>query len=229
MVPLLPPGWQKTLEPVLQEEFFKNLISFLANERQARKNIFPAVENIFAALEKLDYANVKVVILGQDPYHGAGQAIGLSFAVPNEFYPKPPSLQNIFKELQSDLEISLQKGHSDLLGWVKQGVLLLNTVLTVEENTPLSHRNQGWEQFTNRIIAVLSERKEPMIFILWGSHAQKLKASIDQSKHFVIESAHPSPLSAYRGFFGSKVFSRVNEILVKNKQSPIRWEEISEN
>lgn len=227
MLASLLPGWQKILEPIMRENFFKKLISFLENER-SEKNIFPSEENVFRIFKELDFPDVKVVILGQDPYHGPGQALGLSFAVPNDFFPKPPSLQNIFKEIYSDLGVVIPKGQSDLSGWVKQGVLLLNTVLTVEESTPLSHRNQGWEQFADGVITALNERVDPVVFILWGSHAQKFKTRINLNKHFIFESAHPSPLSAYRGFFGSRVFSRVNEILFQNNKKPIQWESVSD-
>ncbi|MBC7396111.1 MAG: uracil-DNA glycosylase [Bdellovibrionales bacterium] len=227
MLKALPPGWVEKLAPVKKEPYFIKLQQFLAEEYRAGKMIYPAKKNIFRALQEVDLPAVKVVILGQDPYHGPGQATGFSFAVPNALKRKPPSLRNIFKELESDLKIQLKTQESDLTGWVAQGVLLLNTVLTVEAEKPLSHRNQGWELFTDRIIEILNQRIEPMVFILWGSHAQKLKAKLDLKRHRVLESVHPSPLSAYRGFFGSKVFSKSNESLNELKQSPVRWEKIS--
>ena len=223
----LPPVWKEKIEPLAQEPFFKKLTAFLKAEYQAKKIIYPARPNILRALQELDLPRVKVVILGQDPYHGPGQAIGFSFAVPNDLFPKPPSLQNIMKELQEDLKISVPKEQSDLTGWVHQGVLLLNTVLTVEASKPLSHRDQGWEKFTDRVMEILGARKEPIVFILWGSHAQKMKAKIDLSRHAVIESPHPSPLSSYRGFFGSRPFSRTNAYLKQWGKKPIQWEKIS--
>ncbi len=223
----LPSVWREKLEPIKQEVFFRNLIQFLDGEYRQGKVIYPEKKNIFRALEEVDLPHVKVVIIGQDPYHGPHQAMGLSFAVPNDLRIKPPSLQNIFKELESDLQVKLPKNDSDLLGWVDQGVLLLNRVLTVEAGKAFSHRDQGWEWFTERIIDLLSERRDPMVFILWGSHAQKLKERIDLKTHAVIESAHPSPLSAYRGFLGSRVFSRANAELAKFKKTPIHWKRIS--
>lgn len=201
-------------------------MQFLDSEYQAQKEIYPSKAQVMRALTALDLPDVKVVILGQDPYHGSGQAMGLSFAVPNELFPKPPSLQNIFKELKTDLGISVAKDQSDLTGWVQQGVLLLNTVLTVEASKPLSHRDQGWEQFTDRVMMELGSRSQPLVFILWGGHAQKMKSKINLQTHRVIESPHPSPLSSYRGFFGSKPFSRANEYLKEMNQSPIRWGQI---
>jgi uracil-DNA glycosylase len=223
----LPPVWQRILSPLKKEPYFKKLSTFLKSEVDAKKIIYPAGKNILRALQSLDLPEVKVVILGQDPYHGKDQAIGFSFAVPNELTPKPPSLKNIFKELQSDLAIAIPENLSDLTGWVSQGVLLLNTVLTVRAGEPLSHRDHGWEQFTDQVIRELNLREKPLVFVLWGSHAQKFKSQIDSSKHAVLESAHPSPLSAYRGFLGSKIFSRVNQCLRKFGETPIRWEQIS--
>lgn len=203
------------------------LLEFLKTEYESGKQIYPERKNIFRALEELDLPKVKVVIIGQDPYHGPDQAIGLSFAVPNELRLKPPSLKNIFKELQSDLNVTIPENSSDLSGWVDQGVLLLNRVLTVQASQAFSHREKGWEEFTSRIVDILNERLEPMVFILWGSHAQKLIDKIDVQRHSVIQSAHPSPLSAYRGFFGSKVFSKTNEILKTFHQEPIDWQRVS--
>ena len=223
----LPAVWREKLRPLKNEPFFKQLTTFLKSEYQTKKIIYPAQKNILRAIQNLDLPEVKVVILGQDPYHGVGQAIGFSFAVPNELMPKPPSLKNIFKELESDLGIKVDKNLSDLTGWVKQGVLLLNTVLTVEAGAPLSHRDKGWEIFTDRVISELNAREKPLVFVLWGSHAQKLKTKINLSKHVVLESAHPSPLSAHRGFMGSKIFSKINECLRKFGETPIRWELIS--
>ena len=223
----LPPVWRDKLSPLKNEKFFKDLSAFLRAEYSAHKVIYPARKNVLRALQEIDLPDVKVVILGQDPYHGPDQAIGFSFAVPNELRKKPPSLQNIFKELKSDLGVTPRLGESDLSGWVEQGVLLLNTVLTVEAAQPLSHRDRGWEQFTDCVIAELNARKKPVVFVLWGSHAQKFKAKIDLTKHVVLESAHPSPLSAHRGFLGSKIFSKINARLVKLKQKPIDWAMVS--
>ena len=219
----LPTHWKKHLSAVKEESYFKKLTQFLNNEYQTKKSIYPQKEFILRALQSLDYDQVKIVILGQDPYHGPNQAIGLSFAVPNALKPKPPSLMNIFKEVSSDLRIDMSKAESELSGWVQQGVLLLNTVLTVRAQQAFSHRDQGWEQFTDNIISHLNARQDPIIFILWGSAAQKKKELIKGSQHFIIESAHPSPLSSYRGFFGSKPFSRCNEILLKLNKKPIDW------
>jgi uracil-DNA glycosylase len=223
----LPPVWREKLSPIKTATFFKDLTQFLKNEYSAGKIIYPARQHVLRALQELDLPAVKVVILGQDPYHGPDQAIGFSFAVPNELRKKPPSLQNIFKELKSDLGITPEPGLSDLTGWVKQGVLLLNTVLTVEAAQPLSHRDRGWEQFTDQIITELNAREKPLVFILWGSHAQKFKAKIDLKKHIVLESAHPSPLSAHRGFMGSKIFSKTNAALEKLGIKPIDWSKVS--
>jgi uracil-DNA glycosylase len=221
------PDWKSKIGPISAEPYFLKLMEFLKSEHHSGKVIYPNSQNIFRAFETLDLPDVKVVIFGQDPYHGSGQATGYSFAVPNEFMPKPPSLKNIFKELESDLGMTLPKNQSDLSGWVGQGVLLLNTVLTVEDATPFSHRNQGWEQFTDQVIEVLNSRVDPIIFVLWGSHAQKLKSKIISPDHAVLESAHPSPLSAYRGFLGSKIFTKINEKLTEFGKKPINWLNVS--
>jgi uracil-DNA glycosylase len=223
----LPKKWKAELESEVVLPYFKNLTSFLDAEKKAGKVIYPNQKNILRALSDLDVQDVKVVILGQDPYHGENQAIGLSFAVPNDLRLKPPSLQNIFKELESDLKITIDKTKSDLSGWVEQGVLLLNTVLTVEKNLPFSHREQGWEQFTDRIIEILDGQKKPIVFILWGMHAQKKKQLLKSGRHPIIESPHPSPLSAHRGFFGSRPFSKANAILKKLGDKEIKWSQVS--
>jgi uracil-DNA glycosylase len=223
----LPPVWKSLLSREMNEAYFQKLTEFLAREYRSEKLIHPQPQWILRALQLVDYEKVKVVILGQDPYHGEGQAIGLSFGVANELFPKPPSLMNIFKELKSDLGIEIQKNHTDLTGWAEQGVLLLNTVLTVRNGEAFSHRDAGWEFFTDRVIARLNERGTPLVFILWGAAAQKKKSLITSPHHFVLESAHPSPLSASRGFFGSRPFSKTNEILVDQlKQSPIDWSKL---
>lgn len=220
----LPRKWRGYLEEEKNKDYFKSLTAFLRSESKSGQKVFPSKDNILRALQSLDYDDVKVVILGQDPYHGEGQAVGFSFAVPNSLKPKPPSLVNIFKEIQSDLGKKINPLESELTSWVKQGVLLLNTVLTVRRSQAFSHRDKGWENFTDRIISLLNERKKPIVFILWGAPARKKKAFIKSPPHFIIESAHPSPLSAYNGFIGSKPFSKANEILKKLGSEPIDWE-----
>ena len=212
-------SWNDVLKDEMQKDYFIKLCDFV-NEEYQNKNIFPEKENIFKALELTNIDNVKVVILGQDPYHGMGEAQGLAFSVPQNIK-MPPSLRNIFKELYSDLNISRDK--KDLSDWASQGVLLLNTILTVEENKPLSHKGYGWEVFTNEIIKKIDMLDRPVVFVLWGSSARLKKELIKNSKHLIIESAHPSPLSASRGFFGSRPFSKINEFLEKNNIERIRW------
>ena len=213
----------KTFDNVLKEEmkkdYFRNLGIFVKNEYK-NKTVFPPYNNIFDALRFTDYDAVKVVILGQDPYHGLGEAHGLSFSVHNGVK-MPPSLLNIFKELKNDLNIN--RTQTDLTDWAKQGVLLLNSIMTVEKDKPLSHKDKGWEVFTDNIIRYLNEREKPVIFILWGNFARSKKALITNSRHKIIESAHPSPLSASRGFFGSRPFSRTNNYLKKLGEQEIKW------
>lgn len=223
----LPKGWREHLGPQAKEPYFKDLTKFLVSEHKAGKKIFPESKNVLRAIQSLDLPEVKVVILGQDPYHGAGQAIGLSFAVPNSLRPKPPSLQNIFKEIHDELGVKMPECDSDLSGWVAQGVLLLNTVLTVRANQAFSHQGKGWETFTDTIIRELDARKDPVIFLLWGAAAQKKKALIRGKQHFILESAHPSPLSAHRGFFGNGHFAKANAILRKLGKKEIRWDRVS--
>ncbi len=220
----LPSQWRAHLSDEKDKEYFKKLTAFLKSEYQTRQTIFPSKENVLRALQSLDLENVKVVILGQDPYHGLGQAVGLSFAVPNSLKKKPPSLVNIFKEIEADLSKKVNREDSELTSWVEQGVLLLNTVLTVRESQAFSHREKGWENFTDRIISLLNDRKNPIVFILWGAPARKKKALITNPQHHIIESAHPSPLSAHNGFFGSRPFSKANALLKKLGQKPIDWE-----
>lgn len=200
----------------------QELADFLISEEQLGKSIYPDNSDIFRALETCPFENVKVVILGQDPYHGAGQAHGLCFSV-QKGVKIPPSLVNIYKELQSDVGITPPQ-HGHLIEWAQQGVLLLNNVLTVEDGKAGSHHNKGWEQFTDRIVEILNEKKENLVFILWGSPAQKKAAKVDSKKHFLIKSVHPSPLSSYRGFFGSKPFSKTNDYLKSQGLAPINWE-----
>lgn len=198
------------------------LKQFLTNEAKAGKQIFPAAQNIFAALDACPFEQVKVVILGQDPYHGEGQAHGLCFSV-QRGVPAPPSLVNIYKELREDVGTT-SPNHGNLTDWAKQGVLLLNNVLTVEAGKAGSHHGKGWELFTDRIVELLSERREHLVFILWGTPAQKKAAKVDARKHCLIKSVHPSPLSSYRGFFGSKPFSQTNAYLKANGIKPIDWQ-----
>ena len=211
--------WDLVLKDELEKDYFKKLGIFVKNEYK-NKTIYPAYNNIFKALRLTDYDKVKVVILGQDPYHGVNEAHGLSFSV-LEGVRRPPSLDNILKELYSDLGI--KRENNNLTDWALQGVLLLNSVLTVEKDKAFSHSNKGWEIFTDTIIERLNERNSPVIFVLWGNAAGSKKALIDQNKHYIIESAHPSPLSASRGFFGSKPFSRINKILRDNNEKEIEW------
>jgi uracil-DNA glycosylase len=213
-------SWKAALADELSTQYFRNLIAFVETECQ-KGTIYPAPENIFAAFAACPFESVNVVILGQDPYHGEGQANGLCFAVP-EGVDIPPSLRNIFKEIESDLGIKpMQSG--DLTRWAKQGVLLLNATLTVRANAAGSHQKKGWEEFTDAAIRALSEKREGLVFLLWGNYARKKGAHIDRSKHLVLESAHPSPLSAYAGFFGNKHFGKTNEYLKKQNKSEIDW------
>lgn len=210
--------WDIVLHDEFNKEYFKKLGIFVKNEYK-HKIVFPPYENIFDALRFTDYDDVLVVILGQDPYHGLGEAHGLSFSVHNNVK-MPPSLLNIFKELYSDLGI--KRTNTDLTDWAKQGVLLLNSIMTVEQDKPLSHKDKGWEIFTDTIIKKLNEREEPVIFVLWGSFARSKKEFITNNQHYIIESPHPSPLSASRGFFGSKPFSKINNYLGKRNKK-INW------
>lgn len=219
--PQIHSSWLKHLESEFDKDYMKNLKTFLQNEYSHKKTIFPAKTNYFAALNTTPLNEVKVVILGQDPYHGPGQAHGLSFSVPKGVRP-PPSLQNIFKEIRSDLNRE-PNVKEDLTTWATQGVLLLNSVLTVESGLANSHQGKGWEAFTDKIISVVNEQLVNVVFILWGSYAQKKGAFIDRKKHLVIESAHPSPLSCHRGFLGSRVFSRTNLYLKENGKEEINW------
>ena len=212
--------WDKYLKEEYQKEYFQKLLEFVKEEYKT-KTIYPKQNEVFNAFRYTDFKNVKVVILGQDPYHGPDQAEGLSFSVRNEVQ-KPPSLQNIFKELESDLKIPFPE-HNSLKPWAKEGVLLLNAVLTVEEHKPTSHAEKGWEKFTDDVIKIINEKETPVVFILWGSYARSKKSLITNPIHKIIESPHPSPLSAYNGFFGSKPFSKTNEFLKKNNIKEIDW------
>ena len=212
--------WDLILQDEFKKEYFEKLMDFVKNEYK-EKTIYPKQNEVFNAFRYTDFDNVKVVILGQDPYHGPNQAEGLSFSVSNEVL-KPPSLKNIFKELESDLKIPFPE-HNSLKKWAQEGVLLLNAVLTVEEHKPTSHKDRGWEIFTDDIIKILNERNTPTVFILWGAYARSKRELITNPKHLVIESAHPSPFSARNGFFGSKPFSKTNEFLKKNNIKEIDW------
>lgn len=215
------PSWKKVLRKEFQQEYFAKLTSVVRSE-YLKGSVYPPPKYIFRAFELTPFDQVKVVILGQDPYHGQGQANGLCFAV-NRGMQLPPSVQNIYKEIVSDLGHVSAYPHGDLEGWAKQGVLLLNATLTVSEHTPGSHQNIGWEQFTDAAICALSAQKTNIVFILWGAYAQKKGLVIDAAKHRIIKSPHPSPFSAYSGFFGSKPFSQCNTYLAQHNLDPINW------
>ncbi len=215
------PSWKKALEAEFEQTYFTELAAFVKDEYKSQ-SVYPPPKAMFRAFELTPFEKVKVVILGQDPYHGPGQANGLSFAV-NEGVRNPPSLQNIFKELESDLGEPLETASGDLSRWAEQGVLLLNATLTVRVGAAGSHQNKGWEQFTDAVIRTLSDKREHLVFILWGNYARQKGAHIDRAKHLVIESPHPSPFSAYNGFFGSKPFSKANAYLEMHGKTPIDW------
>lgn len=212
-------NWDNVLKDEYNKDYFKRLRSFLKKE-YSTKICYPKKEEIFNALKYTNYEDVKVVILGQDPYHGENEAHGFCFSVRNAVR-RPPSLNNILKELYDDLKIVRKE--NELTSWAEQGVLLLNSVLTVVKDTPLSHRGIGWEEFTDSIIKKINEKDSTVVYILWGSYARSKKYLITNPKHYIIESVHPSPLSANKGFFGSKPFSKTNEILIKNNMKPINW------
>jgi len=211
--------WDELIQSELQKPYFKDLVEFLKVEDK-QKVILPIKENRLNCLKLTPYENVKVVIIGQDPYHNYNQAHGLAFSVEQGKF--PPSLRNIYKELVSDMEVEYPTT-GNLSSWAEQGVLLLNTSLTVELHKPLSHQGKGWEIFTLEIVKNVNEKKTPVVFILWGAHAQKFSKFINQEKHLIIKSVHPSPLSASRGFFGSKPFSKTNDFLLENQIKPINW------
>lgn len=219
----LEPSWFKVLEGEFEKPYMKSLKDFLQQEKQAGFTIYPKGSDIFNAFNHTPFEKVKVVILGQDPYHGVGQAHGLSFSVQKGIVP-PPSLKNIYKELADEFPDFKIPNHGELTAWADQGVLLLNATLTVRAHTAGSHQKRGWEQFTDKVITELSEKRTGLIFILWGNYAKQKEALIDKSKHFIISSAHPSPFSAYNGFFGSKPFSKTNEILKKEGKEEINWQ-----
>jgi uracil-DNA glycosylase len=219
-------SWLAPLQGEFEKPYMQSLKAFLVAERDAGKTIYPRASRWFAALDATLLNAVRVVILGQDPYHGEGQAHGLSFSVPQGVKP-PPSLVNIFKELATDLGLT-RPPHGNLQSWAEQGVLLLNAVLTVEAGKAASHQNKGWEQFTDAVIRTLNAQEKPIVFILWGNYAQKKAALVDRNRHCIIASAHPSPLSAHNGFFGSKPFSKANAFLAAQGSKLIDWSLSSE-
>jgi uracil-DNA glycosylase len=213
-------SWSDFILQEQSKDYYKKIVSYIENDKR-NYTIYPNKEDIFNAFKYSKLENIKCCILGQDPYHGPNQAHGLSFSVKRDTE-IPPSLKNIFKELKSDLNIDLPI-HGNLKAWAKQGVMLLNSSLTVREHEPNSHSKIGWHIFTDNAIKTLNEKENPLVFILWGNNARSKKSLITSNKHFIIESAHPSPLSAYNGFFGSKPFSRTNEFLINNNIEPINW------
>lgn len=213
-------NWFNILKDEFNKPYFISLQKFLEEEYK-NYTIYPKAENIFNSLNLTKFNDVKVVILGQDPYHEPGQAHGLAFSVESGLL--PPSLQNIYKELKADLGLEISKS-GNLTPWAKQGVLLLNTVLTVRRGVANSHKDKGWENFTGKIVELLNNREKPMVFLLWGNQAKKIGEKITNKNHLVLSCAHPSPLSAYNGFFGCKHFSKANEFLVKNNMTPINWQ-----
>lgn len=219
----LTPGWLNVLSNELGKPYMNDLKSFLLEEKQKGFTVYPKNGEIFNAFNHTDFDEVKVVILGQDPYHGQGQAHGLSFSV-QKGVAIPPSLKNIYKELADEFPDFKIPSHGDLTSWADQGVLLLNATLTVRAHEAGSHQNKGWERFTDHVISVLSEKKKGIVFLLWGRYAQQKESLIDTKKHFVLKSAHPSPFSAHSGFFGSKPFSKTNQILEKEGKKPINWQ-----
>ena len=214
--------WEKLLKDETEKEYFKKLEKFLDSEYQ-NETVYPPRSEIFSALSATAYCDTKAVIIGQDPYHAPGQAHGLSFSV-KKGVKLPPSLKNIYKEIHSDLEISQPENVGDLTDWAKEGVLLLNSSLTVRDGAPASHKNKGWEIFTDRIIELLNEKDTPIVFLLWGSPAIKKAERITNPRHLKLTAPHPSPLSAYRGFFGCRHFSAANEFLVSTGRTPINWQ-----
>ena len=215
------PDWAEKIGPELQKPYMEALAAFLQQRAQAGQVIYPPQQDIFNALALTPFAQVRVVIIGQDPYHGAGQAHGLSFSV-RRGVRIPPSLRNIYKEIESNFGVTMP-GHGDLTAWARQGVLLLNATLTVEEGQAGAHQKRGWEEFTDAIIRAVNDQHQHVVFMLWGAYAQKKGAFIDREKHLVLESVHPSPLSARRGFLGCQHFSRANDYLVAHGRSPIAW------
>ncbi|GAA6183459.1 MULTISPECIES: uracil-DNA glycosylase [Alteromonadaceae] len=215
--------WDEIIKAEKKQPYFQQMQQFIAAERKAGKIIYPPAENVFSAFNITPFADVKVVILGQDPYHGPGQAHGLSFSVESTLK-IPPSLKNIYKELAQDIEGFRIPTHGNLKQWAQQGVLLLNTVLTVEQGKAHSHAKIGWEIFTDKVIKQLNQNRQGLVFLLWGSHAQKKGLLVEHDRQHVLSAPHPSPLSAHRGFLGCKHFSQVNQILIRQGHSPINWQ-----
>ena len=218
----LEPGWLTVLEEEFEKDYMKSLKAFLLEEKEKGNTVYPKGTDIFNALNTTPFDKVKVVILGQDPYHGAGQAHGLSFSV-QKGVAVPPSLKNMYKELETDIDGFKTPSHGNLTHWAEQGVLLLNATLTVRASEAGSHQKRGWEIFTDEIIKALSQKREHIVFLLWGKYAQQKAELIDARKHHVLMAAHPSPFSAYNGFFGSKHFSKTNQLLVQDNLTPIDW------
>ncbi|MDA3932341.1 MAG: uracil-DNA glycosylase [Tenericutes bacterium] len=213
-------NWKKILDEEIHQPYFKELMDFICKEYK-QYTCYPNQEDIFNSLNLTPIEDVKVLVLGQDPYHQPNQAMGLAFSVSKEVK-IPPSLRNIYKEMSDDLNIDIPS-HGDLSSWAKQGVMLVNAIWTVRENQPLSHKDKGWERFSDSIISLLNQKEEPMVFILWGAFARNKKSLITNKKHLIIENVHPSPLSAYRGFFGAKPFSKINRFLKENNRQPINF------
>ncbi|EMH4043411.1 uracil-DNA glycosylase [Providencia stuartii] len=221
------PTWHDVIGSEKTQAYFKDTLAYVANERQKGKIIYPPQQDVFNAFRYTELADVKVVILGQDPYHGPGQAHGLSFSVLPGIKP-PPSLVNMYKELENDIPGFKRPNHGYLLSWTQQGVLLLNTVLTVEQGNAHSHAHLGWETFTDKVIAAINEHREGVVFLLWGSHAQKKGRIIDTKRHHVLKAPHPSPLSAHRGFLGCGHFSQTNQLLQQQGLEAIDWTPVIE-
>ena len=214
-------SWKEVLKDEWNKPYFQQITAHLKTERATGATIYPPGQLIFNAFNTTPFNDVKVVLLGQDPYHGKGQAMGLSFSVPDGVRP-PPSLENIFKELHTDIGMPIPKS-GNLTKWAQQGVFLLNAILTVRAKEPASHQKTGWQEFTNKVIHVISDKKEGVIFMLWGKFAQDKQVLIDETKHFVLKAAHPSPYSADKGFFGCKHFSKANDLLMKQSKEAIDW------
>ena len=216
------PSWKEVLKNEFTKPYFLEIVTFLKTERAAGKTIYPPGPLIFNAFNQTPFDKVRVVILGQDPYHNPGQAHGLSFSVPNGIKP-PPSLVNIYREIQNDTGISMPAEYGNLTRWAEQGVLLLNAILTVRANQPGSHSKIGWMEFTDTVIEKISDQKEGVVFLLWGKFAQEKQGLIDETKHFILKAAHPSPYSVNQGFYGCRHFSKTNELLEKQGYAPIDW------
>jgi uracil-DNA glycosylase len=223
MLVQIDPSWKEILKDEFESEYMKKLLNYLDEREAEGVTIYPPKPLIFNAFLQTPFSKVRVVLLGQDPYHGAGQAHGLAFSV-QDHVNFPPSLKNIFKELESDIPGIKKPANGNLTHWASQGILLLNTTLTVEEGKPSSQQKQGWEIFTDHVISKLSAEKENLVFLLWGKHAQSKKILIDTRKHVILEAAHPSPFSAHNGFLGCRHFSKTNQILIEKGQKPIEWQ-----